>query len=259
MKTTQKLGTIAMLFALCFIGTILVHPGEAKASSYEGISCYSKNCKLATKNKYAKVKLTDTQITVTGWIYTEKVDEKKGIYRMQWKKTTKKYDLAEEINYRISGSDDELSADKMQEAMKKYGKTYDSVTIYAEDGKANSILLDKVNSTLSGKKKINSGIELRVYSKGSSGHGAGEVCPEEYGKVSISKGYLVIKGVITDTSGKRYTKMTRKFKIKGKVKKSLIKQIKKLSSKKSKDTFFFDIKNGKVIGKSMRCGSGSEV
>lgn len=258
----KKILSFLLTFVLFVTGMNIFGANVSEASSgFEGFACYAKNCKLTQKNRYAKVRIKGNKLSISGWVYKE---SNKGTYHMEWKKINKQYTLSSKTRYTIPKQDvsdiETITKAKFKSRLKKYGSAYDCVSLYARNKRVESIKIESIAATIKKGNKLPDNTELKVYAKGSCGHGAGEICPLEYGKVSIKDKVLTIKGMISYYDGTSYQNVrvksgTRKFKIQCAVTSKLKRQIKQLSSKN--DQFVFSLENGEVV--SMDCWSSDSV
>ncbi|MCX4304115.1 MAG: hypothetical protein OSJ66_08975 [Clostridia bacterium] len=260
MKALKKIVSLLLTLALILTGVNISDVKVSKAEgSFENFACYSDGCKLVDKNHYADVSIKGNKLYVSGWIYKSKT--KGNIDYMKWEKIEKSYSVSSKIFYWNLSPYEEITKKEFFNKFKKYGKSIDCIAITRENGAVSNRSIGNVSDTVKESAEITDG-ECRVYSKGSAGHYAGEICPLEFGKVSISNGNLVVKGIIAcyDNSLEKDIRIKTdkiKFKIKCKVNKKLKNEIKKLKNTNENDTFCFCLENGKVI--SMYCGSSFSV
>jgi hypothetical protein len=263
---------MTLLLGFCLVVTSLFAAPTQKASAWTSaiVGCYAKNAKLTTKGKYANASMKGNKLILSGWLYSGSLDGS------TWKKTVETYSLTSKTEYYLDENTyhydekkrqlvygKEMTKKQFQKCLKKYGSEYDAISV---DG--GRITIQSTNDTISDEDiDLNDTGSLRVYYKGSSAEGSAlDISPEQYGTVSIQGNYLVIKGMITavreeegtDARIIRYKSKTYKFPLKKPATAKLKAKIKKLSSNKDLDTFYFRLnKKGQATG--MFCDSDSLV
>lgn len=247
-------------------------PGEGVMywTGKNAVRVYLSQDDFVTKGHTGNISISDNKLTITGWSYVYAGDIKYSQrgwgwdgYRAKWIKKQQTYildkktaysDVDDDLNFFFDDEVNNIGFDKFEQKLEKYKNEKGvCVVIKKQKNKITKIAFSKTGK-LTKTEKLKKKDNATVAAKGNF-----ECDPENYGKVSIKKGKLIVKGNINTLSGE-LKKKNRSYAINSKCKYILKhKNVSQIKMKKALSDFckgkygyvYIGFKNNKVTSIEM--------